>query len=366
MSATYNHNQYRPTHDHRRRTPTTRAERAAFFEPRDHWLKWLAAELATDYAQRLARETDVSPNTARALAVVIGNSGPSFAKEGIFAKQETLATELAKNLVRTKTAVRQVRRGLALLVKIGALRVEARSGHTNLMVPLLAGTRLYDNSENTSGFRTAASATPDANVRPTPDASVRGPRTPASYESSYLSPRIDNLHTSSLPYPPLGERRGSGPTAFEFDGSWSDTDYQQQATPSKVSGCPNRGEPEDSCQTPEQATEPICVGEILPPENAPNFERFWNDCSEPRGKSGFAISEWSKLSPEEQRRACERPSNGGAFAGTWLRNRMFNLAPSSIVEHREYGLAAYAARRARRADDAGSKPRMERIFGEHH
>jgi hypothetical protein len=126
-------------HDRRRRDPhrSQDRQRAAFFQRRDHWLRWLDAELLTERARQLSREADVdvAPHTALVLADVIGNSGPSFAREGIYAQQETLAANLAKGLTRAKADVRLVRRGLKLLVKVGALRVKVRRGRrTNLLV----------------------------------------------------------------------------------------------------------------------------------------------------------------------------------------------------------------------------------------
>jgi hypothetical protein len=163
----------------------SKAERAVLFQQRDKWLQWIADQLLTQNGQRLARGAEVSRHTALALANVVGNCGPSFAKQGIYASQETLAARLAKSLVRGKADARLVRRATKLLVEVGALRVEARSGNTNLLVPLLAGNRLHDAVETKKEGRTEASATPDASVRATPDATVPEPRTPASYESSY-------------------------------------------------------------------------------------------------------------------------------------------------------------------------------------
>jgi hypothetical protein len=317
----------------------TRAERAAFFQRRDRWLKWLTVELATEQSRQFACEADVSPSTALALAEVIGDSGESFAQGGIYAKQETLAAGLAKRLVRAKATVRLVRRGLNLLVKTEALRIETRSGRTNLLVPLLAGSRLYDGRETKSEDSTAASATPDANVRTTPDATVREPRTPASCESSYLNLSIENLHSDTPPYPPVG---GGGGEVLTVDATWDDTVNRQQAAPHNGNSYPNGNQPEGSDQTisREQATGPIVEGEILLPD-APTFERFWNDCAEPRGPLGFASAEWGKLSPDEQRRACERPSRKGTWVGSWLRGCMFDL-PLSIVE-RPYSTNGFAA-----------------------
>jgi hypothetical protein len=163
----------------------SKAELAALFLRRDEWLQWIAIQLRTENGQRLARGADVSPHTALALANVVGNCGSSFAKQGIFASQETLAARLAKWLVRDKADVRLVRRATKLLVKVGALRVETSHGKPNLLVPLLAGKRLHDAVETKREGGTAASATPDASVRSTPDATVPEPRTPASYKSSY-------------------------------------------------------------------------------------------------------------------------------------------------------------------------------------
>jgi hypothetical protein len=310
----------------------SRDERAAFFQRRDRWLKWLTVELATEQSRQFACKADVSPNTALALAEVIGDSGESFAQGGIYAKQETLAAGLAKRLVRAKATVRLVRRGLNLLVKTEALRIETRSGRTNLLVPLLAGSRLYDGRETKSEARTVASATPDANIRTTPDATVREPRTPASCESFYLNLHIENLHSDTPPYPPVG---GGGGEVSTVDATWDDTVNRQQAAPHKGNGHPNGNEPESSGQavSPERATEQIFEGEILLTEGAPAFEHFWKACAEPRGPLGFAQAEWRKLSPDEQRRACERPSRNGTWAGSWLRGRIFDLPPN-IVERR--------------------------------
>jgi hypothetical protein len=190
----------------------SKAERAGLFRRRDEWLKWIATVLETENGRQLAREVDVCPHTALALATVVGNSGPSFTKQGIFASQETLAAKLAQQLVRDKANVRLVRRATKLLVKVGALRVEARSGNTNLLVPLLEGNRLHDAVETMKEGGTAASAPPDASVRSTPDASVRStpdatvpePRTPASYKSSYKNiHRRQNINKLPL-YPPVG------------------------------------------------------------------------------------------------------------------------------------------------------------------
>jgi hypothetical protein len=308
-----------------------RARRSAFFSRRDDWLKWIETQLVTPESQQSAREIGVSPHTTLALAAVIGDSGESFAGEGIWAKQETLAAKLAKRLIRAKADVRLVRRGTNLLAKIGALSIESRSGRSSLLVPLLAGNRLYDAVETEGVVGTPPSATADANVRPTPDANVGGPRTEASYESSYLNPHIQNLHTNPPPHPQLGEGGGEEPIVMEREGSGSDTHHQQQAAADKESGFPSRSEPEDNNQTssPEHATEPIIEGEILPREDA--FEDFWNACAEPRGPLGFALIEWRKLSHEEQHRAFQRPSRNGTFAGSWLRERAFDL-PSDIIE----------------------------------
>ena len=235
--------------------------------------------------------------------------------------------------------MRLVRRGLKLLANVGALRIETRSGRTNLLVPLLAGSPLYDTTETKGEVRTAASATPDADVRPTPDATVRGPRTPASYESSYLKPHIENLYTDAPPYPPLGKGEGEKPTVSRPYGSWKDTNYQQQAAPHQASGYPNGSQPEGSNRTRshEQATEPIVEGEILPPDDAPTFERFWSACAEPRGQLGFALAEWRKLSSDEQQRAYKRPSRNGTWAGSWLRGRMFDLPPNLVEGEHHIG-----------------------------
>jgi hypothetical protein len=158
----------------------SKAERAGLFRRRDEWLKWIATVLETENGRQLAREVDVCPHTALALATVVGNSGPSFTKQGIFASQETLAAKLAQQLVRDKANVRLVRRATKLLVKVGALRVEARSGNTNLLVPLLEGNRLHDAVETMKergdgGVRTPGRQRPlnPGRHRPrTPDASV--------------------------------------------------------------------------------------------------------------------------------------------------------------------------------------------------
>jgi hypothetical protein len=163
----------------------SKAELAVLFQRRDEWLQWIADQLRTQNGKRLARLAEVSPHTALALANVVGDCGPSFAKQGIFASQQTLAARLAKSLVRDKADARLVRRAVKLLVKVGALRVEARSGNTNLLVPLLAGNRLHDAVQTKKEGRMEASASPDASVRPTPDATVPEPRTPPSYKSSY-------------------------------------------------------------------------------------------------------------------------------------------------------------------------------------
>jgi hypothetical protein len=114
-----------------------------------------------------------------------------------------------------------------------------------------------------------------------------------------------------------------------------DSGRRQQASSSEKEGYPNGSETDASATTAahELETGPILVGEVLPPEDAPSFERFWNACADPQGPLGFALSEWNKLCPDEQRRACERPSLNGTYAGTWLRERAFDL-PLSVVERR--------------------------------
>ena len=113
--------------------PLSKAERERYFRRQKEWLKWLATELKTENGRRLAREIDVSRRQRTRPGRRVGKSGPSFTKQGIYASQETLAARLAKQLVRDKADVRLVRRTTKLLVKVGALRVEPRSGSTNLL-----------------------------------------------------------------------------------------------------------------------------------------------------------------------------------------------------------------------------------------
>lgn len=197
--------------------PLSSAERERYFRRQKEWLEWLATELRSEKGQRMAREVDVSAHSAHALAVVISKSGPSFSQEGIYASQEWLAARLAKQLVRDKVDVRLVRRATNLQVKVGALRVEPRSGSTNLLVPLLAGDRLYDAVETKKEGRTEASATPDASVRSTPDATVPEPRTPASDKSSYKNiQRRENINKIP-PYPPMGDGGGDELMTLSLD-----------------------------------------------------------------------------------------------------------------------------------------------------
>ena len=290
-------------------------------------------------------------HSAHALATVISKSGPSFSQEGIYASQEWLAGILAKQLHRDSADVRLVRRATKLLVTVGALRVEAQSGKTNLLVPLLAGDRLYYTIEINKEGRTAASATPDASVRSTPDATVPEPRTPASDKSSYKNiHRRENINKLP-PYPPMGDGGGDEPMTLSPD---DDFGHRQQASSSEEEGYPNGSETDASATTAahELETGPILVGEVPPPEDASSFERFWKACAEPHGPLGFALSEWAKLSSDEQWRACQRPSRNGTYAGTWLRQRAFDLPPS-VIEDRpsSNGFAAIVAMSDEEWDD---------------
>ena len=289
-------------------------------------------------------------HSAHALATVISKSGPSFSKEGIYASQEWLAARLAKQLVRNKVDVRLVRRATNLLVKVGALRVDPQSGSTNLLVPLLAGDRLYDAVETKREGGTTASATPDASVRSTPDATVLEPRTPASYKSSYKNiHRRENINKLP-PYPPVGGGAGDVPITLNLN---DDPGHQQQASSSEEGGYPNGSETDrsDPISSPKLANGPILTGEVLPPEDEPTFKQFWKACAEPRGSLGFALSEWAKLSSDEQWRACQRPSRNDTYAGTWLRQRAFDLPPSVIEDRPRYSLAAIAAMSDEEWDD---------------
>jgi hypothetical protein len=133
-----------------------------------------------------------------------------------------------------------------------------------------------------------------------------------------------------------------------------DSGHRQQASSSEEEGYPNGSETDASATTapPDLQTCPILVGEVLPPENASSFERFWKACAEPRGPLGFALSVWDKLSSDEQWRACQRPSRNGTYAGTWLRQRAFDLPPS-VIEDRpsSNGLAAIATMSDEEWDD---------------
>jgi hypothetical protein len=123
-----------------------------------------------------------------------------------------------------------------------------------------------------------------------------------------------------------------------------DPGHQQQASSSEEGGYPNGSETDrrDPISSPEIANGPILTGEVLPPEDE-SFGQFWNACREPRGYLPFALKEWRKLSRDEQQRACERPSLHGSYAGTWLRERAFDLPPSVIEDRRRISLAAIAA-----------------------
>jgi hypothetical protein len=96
-----------------------------------------------------------------------------------------------------------------------------------------------------------------------------------------------------------------------------DSGHRQQASSSEEEGYPNGSETDASATTAahELETGPILVGEVPPPEDASSFERFWKACAEPHGPLGFALSEWAKLSSDEQWRACQRPSRNGTYAG---------------------------------------------------
>jgi hypothetical protein len=320
--------------------PLSAAERKRSFERQKEWLEWLETELRTENGQRMAREVDVSAHSAHALAVVISKSGPSFSQEGIYASQEWLAGKLANQLHRDNADVRLVRRATKLLVNLGALRVEAQSGKTNLLVPLLAGDRLYAVETGKEGG-TAASATPDASIRSTPDATVPRPRTPASDKSSYKNTQRGKDIDKLPPYPPEGEGGGVEPTVVELR---CREEVATNAMSEEGSG-PNGSEDcgRYAISSAELEAGPILVGEVLPPEGASSFERFWNSCKEPRGSLVFALSEWNKLSFDEQRRACERPSNG-SYVGNWLRQRAFDLPPTIVERPNErIGFAAIAA-----------------------
>jgi hypothetical protein len=132
-----------------------------------------------------------------------------------------------------------------------------------------------------------------------------------------------------------------------------DPGHQQQASSSEEGGYPNGSETDrsDPISSPKLANGPILTGEVLPPEDE-SFGQFWNACQERRGSLGFALTEWRKLSREEQQRACERPSNG-TYAGTWLRQRAFDLPPS-VIEDRpsSNGLAAIATMSDEEWDDS--------------
>jgi hypothetical protein len=132
-----------------------------------------------------------------------------------------------------------------------------------------------------------------------------------------------------------------------------DSGHRQQASSSEEEGYPNGSETDrrDPISSPELASGPILTGEILPPEDEPTFEQFWNACEEPRGYLGFALKEWRKLSRYEQQRACKRPSHG-TYAGTWLRERVFDQPPSVIEDRRtRNGFAAIATMSDEEWDD---------------
>jgi hypothetical protein len=176
--------------------PKLQERKKASFTRRDEWLTWITAQLATEDAQQLARRADVSTHTAIALADAIGNCGPSFAEEGIYARQKTIAARLAERAGRPKASTRLVRRGINLLVNIGALRIEPRCGDTNLLVPLLAGNRLYD----TEAAPTLPSTPLDASVPSTLDASV-----PPHIMKRVFIQRVSIQRR----FPPTPQRRGN-------------------------------------------------------------------------------------------------------------------------------------------------------------
>jgi hypothetical protein len=123
------------------------------------------------------------------------------------------------------------------------------------------------------------------------------------------------------------------PTISDSERGGIDIDFDFEAKEAR--GCPRKEEKESE----------VIDGEVLPPEDAPaknssapqkNFDRFFDACAEPRGLKYVAEREWRKLSPDEQQRACERPSNGRTFACSWLRDKAFNLTTSE-AEHRHGG-----------------------------
>jgi hypothetical protein len=95
--------------------------------------------------------------------------------------------------------------------------------------------------------------------------------------------------------PPKGDGGGA---LLNIDADRKEAARRQQPSSSEEGGCPNGNEHDGDglIWPPEQETEQILVGEVLPPEDAPSFERFWEDCTEPRGPAGFAKAEWRKLS----------------------------------------------------------------------
>lgn len=250
----------------------------------------------------------VKPSSVLAVAKSLASPRyPSFWKGGVYARQSAIGADPDVGL-----SGRQVARIIKLLVASGYLKradQDERNGRTCLLQPTLPSAA---NTAERSSVAPAATT-----LCPTPPTLCQGTPDMVSEESSNLIPN----QKADSPLNPPTEPSGNAASGQASKGGKSDAcDAFETCTCAKSLGSA-------ACSAGNPSTTSKC--EVLP---TASFDAYWGACAEPRGRLGFALAEWGKLTVDQQQRACERPARD-AWAGNWLRARGFDLEPDIGKPH---------------------------------